>query len=174
MVDFAIVGSIAAVAAAMAIFITIVLGVFYLRRQRMMAPSLDPKAEPVPMPPNELEVSAPSVINTQPEVDPEPSYEEIKGPSDEEALSLSTMPDLPTTPMKVYVRVFVSSFRSCLFILLLGLLESEQCGHVARAPRRSVYEGRLFPGNFGTAPRYRKHPDAGQHASLVTLVAART
>ena len=149
----------------------------------MKAPSADPIADSNPVPneanpvPNELEAnpvpneaSAPTVINPQ----SEPSNEGINAPSDEGAVSVSTMPGLPTTPMRIYVRVFTPLFRSCSFILFLGPLGSERSIHVSRAPRRSVYEGRLFPDNFWTVPRYRKSPHAGKHASLVTHVATRT
>jgi len=135
------------------------------RSTKASSPGL--KVDPVPN-----EAGAPKIINTQ----PEPKKEGTKEPSDEGALSLSTMPDsdLPTTPMRVYVRGFVLLFRSCSFILFLGLLGSEQSIHVSRAPRGSAYEGRPFPGNCRTVPRLRKHPDAGQHASLANLVATRT
>ena len=162
---------VASIAAVIAMLVILILPVFCckccLPRRSTTASSADLKVDPVPN-----EAGAPKIINTQ----PEPKKEGTKEPSDEGALSLSTMPDsdLPTTPMRVYVRSFVPSFRSRLFILFLGLLGSKQCIQVARAPRRSEYEGRPFPGNCRTVPRLRKHPDAGQHASLANLVATRT
>jgi hypothetical protein len=186
MANFSLIISIVAVAAVFAVIIATFLGCSYLRRRRTEASSSglkveyvpneleaakasspDLKVEPVP---NKLEASVSKVINTQ----PEPNNEGIKEPSDEDALSLSTTTDLPTTPIGVYVRVLMPSFRSCELIPFLALLGSEQCSQVARAPRRSVYEGRLFQGNIWTVSRHRKHPHAGLHASLVPLVATRT
>ena len=114
------------------------------------------------------ESGAPNVINTQ----PAPKNGSMKESSVEGALSLSTTTDLPTTPTRVYVRVFVPLVRSHLFILFLGLLGSESCSQISRAPSRYVYRERLFRDNFCTVPRYRKNPHSGQHASLVTLVVA--
>ena len=107
----------APIAGLFAVFIVITLGFLccrcWLPRRSIStkASSADLKACPVPN-----EVGVPDVINTQ----PEPSNEGIMEPPDEEALSLSTTTDLPTTPMGVYVRIFVPSFRSRLFILFLG------------------------------------------------------
>jgi len=162
---------VASIAAVIAMLVILILPVFCckccLPRRSTTASSADLKVDPVPN-----EAGDPKVINTH--WQPEPSNEGIKEPPHEGALSLSTTTDLPTTPMRVYVRSFVPSFRSRLFILFLGLLGSKQCIQVARAPRRSAYEGRLFPGNFWRVQGLPKHPHAGQHASLVTLAATKT
>jgi len=92
------------------------LAIFYLRRRGRRAPSARFIIDPV-----SNGAGAPRVFNTQ----PEPNKEVMKGPSDGGALDLSTMPVLPTTPMKVYVRIFMPSLRSRLFILFLGSLGSE-------------------------------------------------
>jgi hypothetical protein len=97
-----------------AVFIVITLGYLCWVPRRSIstkASSADLKACPVPN-----EAGRPNVINAQ----PEPSNEGIMESPDEEALSLSTTTDSPTTPMRVYVRIFVPSFRSRLFILFLG------------------------------------------------------
>ena len=141
-------------AAAIAVIIA-VLGLFFLRWWCTRASPTEFIADPV-----SDEAGVPMTINTQ----PEPRIEGIKGSSDDEAPGLSTMPDLPTPPMmKVYVRTSAPSFHSRMFILCPGLLGSEQCSNMARAPRRSVYQGDLFPGNFRTVSRHRNHARTSQH-----------
>ena len=151
-----------AVAGGLAATITIItiaaLGFFFLRWRHTRVSPTEFIANPVPN-----EAGVPMTINTQ----PKSSMENIKGSSDDEAPGLTTMPALPTPPMKVYVRTSAPLLRSRLFILCLGLLGSEQCSNVSRAPRRSVYQEYLFPGNFWTVPRHRNHARTGQHTSPV-------
>jgi hypothetical protein len=123
----AIAGGIAA-----AISIVIIAAFRYFRRRwrRTKAPSAEFIVDPEPK-----EAGDPKVINAQ----PEPSNDGIKESLDEEALGLSTMPDLPATPMRIYVRLSVPSLRSCSLEPFLGLPEFEQRSNAARATRRSVY-----------------------------------
>lgn len=145
--------------AAIAIVTIAALGFFFLRWRHTRVSPTEFIADPVPN-----EAGVPMTINTQ----PEPSIENIKGSSDDEVPGLSTMPDLPTPPMKVYVRTSAPLLRSRLFILCLGPLGSEQCSNVSRAARRSVCQEYLFPGNFWTVPRHRNHArTTGQHTSPV-------
>ena len=105
-----------AVIAIIAVVVIAALAIFYVRRRGQRAPSAGFIIDPV-----SNGAGAPMVFNTQPEL----NKEVMKGPSDGGALDLSTMPVLPTTPMKVYVRIFVPSLRSRLFIHFLGSLGSE-------------------------------------------------
>jgi len=94
------------VIAAIAIVALAAFAFYYLRGRGRRAPSagfiIDPASN---------EAGVQRVMNAQ----LQPNKEFMKGPSDGGTLDLSTMPVLPTSPMKVYVRVF-----SCLRCVRAG------------------------------------------------------
>ena len=96
------------VIAAIAIVAIAAFAFYYLRGRGRRAPSpgfiIDPASN---------EAGVQRVMNAQLQT----NKEFVKGPSDRGALDLSTMPVLPTSPMKVYVRVFscLRCVRACSF-----------------------------------------------------------
>ena len=132
----AVAGGIAA-----AIVIVIIAAFRYFRRRwrRTKAPSAEFIVDSEPK-----EAGGLKAINAQ----PEPSNDCRKESSDEEALGLSTMPDLPATPMGIYVRFLVHSLPFVLVYSSSWAPRIRTAQQRCPSPKTICLLGTSLPGQF--------------------------